>query len=93
MSEAPSARQRYEEAKARARTEVYERLALLSAILWVVGSFLLFATIVPFVARPQLYIAIAITVPLIPAAIPWLFYGRLAEWRARSILDNHSPLQ
>lgn len=78
----------YRRARERARTEVYERLALLSAVIWVAGSFLLFVTIVPFVPRPQAYIAIAITLPLIAAALPWLFYSRLSEARARRLMER-----
>jgi hypothetical protein len=62
---------------------VYERLAFVSAAVWALGTLFLFITIVPFVARPQAYIAIAITVPIIPAALPWLFYGKISDILAR----------
>lgn len=76
------------EARATARTWVYERLALLSAVIWALGAFVLMVTIVPFVPRPQRYIAVACLLPLIPAAIPWLFYPWLAGVRARCVLRN-----
>ena len=69
--------------RARARRLVYERLAFLSAAIWALGTLILFVTIVPVVARPQPFIAVAITVPLIPAALPWLFYGVISDALAR----------
>ena len=81
--------------RADARRLVYERLALLSAAIWAVGTFILFVAIVPVVARPQPFIAVAMTLPLIPAALPWLFYGMISDrvarrWMAReTMLDPH----
>jgi hypothetical protein len=67
----------------RARHFVYERLAILSAVIWALGTLILFIAIVPFVPRPQPFIMVAMTVPLIPAAIPWLFYGAISSAVAR----------
>lgn len=64
-----------------ARTWVYERMALLSAVIWAGGAAILMATIVPYIPHPQSYIAIASTIPLVPAALPWLFYSRLSRAR------------
>jgi hypothetical protein len=72
-----------EELRARARTHVYERLALASAVIWAVGTLLMFIFFVPMVARPQPYILVASIVPLLPAAIPWLMYERVADAVAR----------
>ena len=72
-----------EEMRSRARTYTYERLALLSAVIWALGTLALFIAIVPVVARPQPYIFVASVVPLLPAAIPWLFYGRISDAVAR----------
>jgi hypothetical protein len=72
-----------EELRQRARHMVYERLALLSAVIWVVGTAILFIATVPVVDRPQRYIAVAMVIPLIPAALPWLFYGAISESIAR----------
>lgn len=72
-----------EDVRARASTHVYERLALASAVIWTVGTLLMFIFFVPMVARPQPYILVASVVPLLPAAIPWLFYGRIADGLAR----------
>jgi len=72
-----------QEIRERARRLVYERLALLSAVIWAVGTAILFIATVPVVDRPQRYIAVAMTIPLVPAAIPWLFYGRISDVVAR----------
>ena len=66
---------------------VYERLALISSVIWVLGAAVLLATIVPYIAHPQFYIAIACVVPLVPAALPWLFYRSLARKRAARLLN------
>lgn len=76
-------REPFEQTRRRARQVVYERLALISAVIWVAGTLLLFVTTVPVVDRPQRFIAVAMLVPLVPAAIPWLFYGRLSDALAR----------
>lgn len=81
-----------EELRARARTFVYERLALLSAVIWTLGTLVLMIAYVPYVARPQAYIAIAMTVPLLPAALPWAFYRPISNAVARRWLatgDSH----
>jgi hypothetical protein len=44
---------------------------------------ILFIAIVPVVPRPQPFIMVAMTVPLIPAAVPWLFYGMISNAVAR----------
>lgn len=76
--------------RAQARRWVYDRLALLSAVIWVLGTFALVVTIVPDDPRPQRYFVIAMTVPLVPAALPWLFYRWLSDVRARRLLrDAH----
>jgi hypothetical protein len=68
-----------EDARARARRVVYERLALLSAAIWALGTAILFFLTVPVIEHPQRYIAVAMVIPLVPAAIPWLFYGRISD--------------
>jgi hypothetical protein len=77
-----------ERLRARAKHVVYERLALLSAVIWTVGAFILMATIVPVVERPQKYVMIASVVPLFPAVLPWLLWRPLTDalvrrWSAR----------
>ena len=69
--------------RAQARHFVYERMALLSAAIWVVGTAILFLLTVPFIDRPQRYIAVAMVVPILPAALPWLFYGLISDALAR----------
>ena len=63
----------------RARRLVYERLALLSAAIWAVGTAILFFFTVPYVEHPQRYIAVAMLIPILPATVPWLFYGRISD--------------
>src|SRR5262249_9426130 len=69
--------------KARARHYVYERLALASTVIWVIGTFILMITIVPYVLRPQPYIFMASIIPIPFAALPWLFWGKLSNILAR----------
>jgi len=72
----------------RARHYVYERMAFTSAAIWAVGTAVLFFFIVPFIEHPQVYIAVAMVLPIPLAALPWLFYGQIsdhvsARWRER----------
>ena len=80
-----------EEARTIARDWVYQRLALLSAVIWAGGAAILMATIVPIIRYPQAYIAMACTIPLLPAAVPWLFYSRLSDIRAARLLQLGGP--
>ena len=48
-----------------------------------VGAAILYVAIVPVAPRPQRYIMVASLLPLIPAALPWLFYGKISESLAR----------
>jgi hypothetical protein len=73
----------------RARHVVYERLALTSALIWVFGTLILVLTTVPYIERPVREFARAMTIPLLPAVIPWLFYGYLSnrltrKWASQS---------
>lgn len=77
--------------RAQARTQIYERLAFLSALIWMGGTALLFVFYVPFIENPYKYFTIAVLLPLIPAAAPWLLYGYLAERRARKLIARHAP--
>jgi len=63
----------------RARRVVYERLAFASAAIWAVGTATLFFFTVPYIEHPQRYIAVAMLIPVLPATVPWLFYGRISE--------------
>jgi len=80
----------------RARTFVYERLALATAVIWTLGTAFLLFTIVPYVEHPQAYIFIASIVPVPFAAAPWLFYGVLSRavarrWAAREASATAPP--
>ena len=77
--------------RGRARHYVYERMAFASAAIWAVGTAVLFFFIVPFIEHPQVYIAMAMVLPIPLAAVPWLFYGQIsdrvaARWRERGSL-------
>jgi hypothetical protein len=64
---------------ARARKYVYDRLAIASAVIWTLGTLILTLTIVPYTARPQPYLIIASLAPLVPAAIPWMFFSTITR--------------
>jgi hypothetical protein len=81
-------RQAYERARVRARHFVYERLALLTAVIWAGGTALLFIGTVPITARPGPQIMVSMLIPMIPAALPWLFYGRISDALARRWADR-----
>jgi hypothetical protein len=71
-------------ALARARHIVYNRMAFISAAVWAVGTLLLFINIVPpTITKPVPEIVIAMMVPVVPAALPWLFYPAISRAVAR----------
>ena len=72
----------------RARRIVYERLAFLSAAIWAVGTAILFIVTVPYIEHPQRYIAVAMLIPLLPAAVPWLFYAKISDAFARRLAER-----
>jgi hypothetical protein len=69
--------------RAQARHDVYERMAFLSATIWVLGTLVLFIVTVPYTSHPQREIAVAMTLPLIPAALPWTLYIAVSDAVAR----------
>jgi len=71
-----------------ARRVVYERMALITALIWIFGTAILFALTVPYIERPFRQVAVAMTIPILPAALPWLFYGRISERVARRWLER-----
>ena len=79
-----------EATRERARHYVYERLALASAVIWAGGTAILLFILVPFIEHPQVYIAEAMMIPLLPAAIPWLFYGRISDAVAHRWMERGS---
>ena len=87
LSPAPTAE---ETLRAEARTWIYERLALLSAVIYIVGTGLMFVFYVPFIENPYRYFTIAAVVPLLPAALPWLFFRYLSGRRARKLIAEHA---
>ncbi len=77
----PNAEQR---ALVDARHVVYNRLAFLTAAVWAVGTLLLFINIVPpTITKPVPEIVISMMVPVVPAALPWLFYPAISRAVAR----------
>ena len=73
---------------------LYERMALISAAIWISGTLLLFIIYAAGNPRPIPAAGMAMTVPLIPAALPWLFYRPLTtylarrRWRAQCIAEK-----
>lgn len=63
--------------------ELYDQLALLSAVIWTLGTFLLFITIAAGSQRPIPMAMLSMTAPLLPAALPWLLYRPLTTWLTR----------
>jgi hypothetical protein len=61
----------------RARHDVYSRLALASAVIWTLGTFVLFITFAAGNPRPIPAAMMSMTVPLVLAALPWLLYRPL----------------
>jgi hypothetical protein len=59
--------------------ELYGKLAFLSFVIWTFGTILLFVTFAAGSPRPFPMAAMSMTVPLIPAALPWLFYRQLTN--------------
>jgi len=72
--------------------ELYGKLALLSAAIWTLGTLILFIVFAAGNPRPIPMAAMAMTVPLVPAALPWLLYrpltNRLAARRLRQRLRS-----
>ena len=71
--------------------ELYSRLAFLSAVIWAVGTFLLFITYAAGNPRPIPMAAMSMLVPILPAALPWLLYRPLSTRLARRRLGRASP--
>lgn len=71
-----------------ARHDVYSRLALLSAVIWTLGTLLLFVLFAAGNPRPIPMAMMSMTVPLVFAVLPWLLYrpltARLTERRLRA---------
>jgi cytochrome c biogenesis protein CcdA len=82
----------HEAVRRRVAHELYIRLGLYSAVVWTLGTFLLFITFAAGNPKPIFPAMLAMTAPLIAAALPWLFYRwltaritkrRIREARAR----------
>ena len=63
--------------------ELYNRLALFSAVIWTLGTFLLFIALAAGSQRPIPMAMLSMTAPLLPAALPWLLYRPLTTWLTR----------
>ena len=75
--------QDYEAIRRAVAHRLYERMAMLSAAIWISGTLLLFIIYAAGNPRPIPAAGMAMTVPLIPAALPWLFYRPLATYLAK----------
>ena len=60
------------------RDGLYQRLVLFSAVTWTLGTFLLFIAFAANDPSPVPKAIMAMTVPLVPAALPWLVFRRLS---------------
>ncbi len=81
-------------ALAEARHLVYNRLAFISAAIWAVGTLLLFVNLVPpTISKPVPEIVVSMMIPILPAALPWLFYPAIsrAVARRRGHDENEAP--
>lgn len=67
--------------------ELYTKLGVYSAVVWTLGTFMLFIALAAGNPKPIFPAMISMTAPLVVAAVPWLFYRpltrRLAERRVR----------
>jgi hypothetical protein len=72
----------FERVRRRVAHELYHKRAILSAVIWTVGTLLLFITYAAGNSRPIPMAGMAMTVPLLPAALPWLLYRPLTRYLA-----------
>ena len=75
--------QGYEEIRRAVAHRLYERMALISGVIWMCGTLLLFIIYAAGNPRPIPAAGMSMTVPLIPAALPWLVYRPLTTYLAR----------
>ena len=75
--------QDYETIRRAVAHRLYERMALISAAIWIGGTLLLFIVYAAGNPRPIPAAGMAMTVPLIPAALPWLVYRPLTTYLAK----------
>ena len=73
--------------------ELYNRLAFVSAVIWTLGTFLLFITFAAGSQRPIPMAMLSMTAPLLPAALPWLLYRPLSTWLTRRRLRSQPRLE
>lgn len=60
--------------------ELYGKLAFFSFAVWTSGTVLLFILFGAESPRPVPMAAMSMAVPLLPAALPWLFYRRVTDY-------------
>ncbi|HYU19445.1 MAG TPA: hypothetical protein VEQ11_12205 [Chloroflexota bacterium] len=70
----------YETARRQVSHELYGKLALFSAVVWTLGTLVLFIVFAANDPRPMAKAAMSMTVPLVPAALPWLLYRPLVSY-------------
>jgi hypothetical protein len=71
--------------------ELYGKLAFLSFVIWTTGTILLFISFAAGSPRPFPMAAMSMTLPLIPAALPWLFYRQLTNLLTAMRMQSQAP--
>ena len=61
--------------------ELYRRLAFTSFVIWTGGCLILFILFAANNPRPIFPAMLSMMVPLVPAALVWLLYRPLIDWR------------
>ena len=74
----------------RVRHDLYNSLALLSSVVWMLGTFLLFIIFAAGNPRPIPAAMMSMTVPLVFAALPWLLFRPLTTWLTSRRLRSQS---
>ena len=83
VASADASTDRASKIRLRARHDVYSRLALVRAVIWTLGTFLLFITFAAGNPRPIPAAMMSMTIPLVLAALPWLAYRPLTAYLTR----------
>ena len=83
MTDSADPNQGYEAVRRAVAHKLYERMAMLSAAIWIVGTLLLFIIYAAGNPRPVPAAGMSMTVPLIPAALLWLAYLPLTTYLAK----------
>ena len=84
----------FERVRRQVAHELYGKLAFVSFVIYTLGTFLLFITFAAGNPRPIPMAGMSMTLPLLPAALPWLLYRPLTNYltarRMRAMADRTS---